>query len=643
MNSNRESDAVRKVKNILRGQSATVETTARQLAALARLQAAALPDTTSLQQTPAWQVVCDFLGEKYANGIQGIFLGKVGLALSGGGFRASLFHLGVLARLAELDILRHVEVLSCVSGGSIIGAHYYSELRKLLQSKSDDQITKDDYIAIVGTSEQNFLAGVQRNIRMRVLADFSANLRMIFTPNTYSRTQRAGELYEEEIYSRVKDGNGTSPRYMNDLLIQPAGESPRFSPKMNNWRRAAKVPTLILNATALNTGHNWQFTATWMGEPPAGVDAEIDSNYRLRRMYYDEAPQEHRKVRLGHAVAASACVPGLFDPIVFPNLYPNLTVRLVDGGVHDNQGVASLLEQGCSVLLVSDASGQMAAQDEPSTSVLGPPLRSNSILQARVREAQYHELDARRRASLLRGVLFLHLKKDLESHSLNWIDCEDPQDAHDDVFAAGSQGVLTPYGVRKDVQECLAAIRTDLDSFSDKEAYALMTSGYRMTECEVDKSLRHLFPPTAPQSTWNFLAIESALKEREEAKELKRYLGVSSELFLKVWRLLPVWQQRALVALLVVPTLAVFFWVCLRQPSFPLLTLGMVGSIAATIIAGLLGGKTIVRVVRFRDTLMHIAVGIGMALFGCFLARLHLFVFDPWYLRLGKVRLGKKQ
>ena len=29
--------------------------------------------------------------------------GKVGLALSGGGFRASLFHLGVLARLAELD------------------------------------------------------------------------------------------------------------------------------------------------------------------------------------------------------------------------------------------------------------------------------------------------------------------------------------------------------------------------------------------------------------------------------------------------------------------------------------------------------------------------------------------------------------
>jgi tetratricopeptide (TPR) repeat protein len=50
--------------------------------------------------------------------------GKVGLALSGGGFRASLFHIGVLARLAELDVLKQVEVLSCVSGGSVVGAHY---------------------------------------------------------------------------------------------------------------------------------------------------------------------------------------------------------------------------------------------------------------------------------------------------------------------------------------------------------------------------------------------------------------------------------------------------------------------------------------------------------------------------------------
>ena len=65
-----------------------------------------------------------------------------------------------------------------------------------------------------------------------MLADFSANLQMIFAPNTYSRTQRIGELYEEEIFSRVDDGNGMKPRYMSDLLIQPAGEPLSFSPKV---------------------------------------------------------------------------------------------------------------------------------------------------------------------------------------------------------------------------------------------------------------------------------------------------------------------------------------------------------------------------------------------------------------------------
>ena len=91
--------------------------------------------------------------------------------------------------------------------------------------------------------------------------------------------------------------------------------------------------------------------------------------------------------------------------------------------------------------------------------------------------------------------MFVHLKKDLESQALNWVDCEDPQDALDGVpLSQDLQGVLTPYGIRKDVQERLAAIRTDLDSFTDKEAYALMTSGYRMTEQEMRDNLLASFP-----------------------------------------------------------------------------------------------------------------------------------------------------
>lgn len=47
---------------------------------------------------------------------------KIGLALSGGGSRAIAFHLGCLRALHRLGILEDISALSCVSGGSVIGA-----------------------------------------------------------------------------------------------------------------------------------------------------------------------------------------------------------------------------------------------------------------------------------------------------------------------------------------------------------------------------------------------------------------------------------------------------------------------------------------------------------------------------------------
>src|SRR5262249_54912017 len=120
------------------------ESTARQLASLGRLcdhaeGDAQAPDKRAFGK--AIDALTKFFGKKE---IDSVHVGKVGLGLSGGGFRASLFHIGMLARLAELDVLRHVEVLSCVSGGSVIGAHYYLEVRKVLQTKPDDEITRQD-------------------------------------------------------------------------------------------------------------------------------------------------------------------------------------------------------------------------------------------------------------------------------------------------------------------------------------------------------------------------------------------------------------------------------------------------------------------------------------------------------------------
>src|SRR5947208_336883 len=47
---------------------------------------------------------------------------KLAIALSGGGYRAMLFHLGALRRLNEFGLLSVMDRLSTVSGGSVAGA-----------------------------------------------------------------------------------------------------------------------------------------------------------------------------------------------------------------------------------------------------------------------------------------------------------------------------------------------------------------------------------------------------------------------------------------------------------------------------------------------------------------------------------------
>ncbi len=259
-----------------------VESTARQMAAIVRLQSQA--DGLPLErwsEAPGFVVLTGLMGGS-APAAMAFFLGKVGLALSGGGFRASLYHIGVLAQLAELDMLRYVEVISCVSGGSILGTYYYLELRRLLQTKPDTEITREDYIQVVKNIESGFVAGVQRNILGRMFLEPGSNWKVL-TSRSSTTTDRLADLYERELYARVQDEFAGSPqRYIQDLLVRPAGiaDPAGFAPRYDNWHRIHKVPILVLNATALNTCHNWQFTATYVGEPRAAWNRYQDRRKR---------------------------------------------------------------------------------------------------------------------------------------------------------------------------------------------------------------------------------------------------------------------------------------------------------------------------------------------------------------------------
>ncbi|MDD1623129.1 MAG: patatin-like phospholipase family protein [Methylococcaceae bacterium] len=632
-----------------------LQTTFQQWVNIARQQHIEIPgeDQKPDDWHQAWQTLRHLLGDETTNALV-CYRGKVGLALSGGGFRASFFHLGVLARLAEVDALRGVSVLSTVSGGSILGAQYYLEVQKLLEDPYK-KLSREDYVELIERLQHDFLRGVETNIRMCAFSNFADNVRMLFSKN-YSRSHKLGALYESNLYSRVEDKKGNQPRTMPDLLVKPAHgkfQGDEFRPNAHNWRRRAKIPVLLLNTTSLNSGHNWSFTASWMGEPPGLLD--IDSNERFRRLYYWQAPAHLKNFRLGHAAAASSCVPGLFEPLVLDDLYQGRTIKLVDGGVNDNQGVEGLLAEGCSTILCSDASGQMGDVYNPSDDPGGVLLRTVSVLQDRIREAEYQDLQGRVDSNSLQGLFFIHTRKELNPKPLDWINCQDPS-----PNVADEQ--VTSYGIAKDLQSKIASIRTDLDSFTEVEAYALMASGYLITKKQLkdlDKQHKRDGRPgtwgdydiNAPeQRNWEFLKLKELLAEPKTdnasapRRDLELQLEVGSGLAFKAWKLIP-WLRAtagvtaiAIVWLLV--TLIVAQWhITMFSVSVGGLVIALVGLLAALFFPAM-------KWLNPKEEVRSLVIKIAIALTGYCMAKLHLTFFDRLFLERGRLtrllNLGKK-
>jgi predicted acylesterase/phospholipase RssA len=476
---------------------------------------------------------------------------ELGLALSGGGFRAAFFHVGVLARLAETGLLRRVEVISTVSGGSIVGALYYLALKDLLENVADADVRDEHYLQVVRRVERSLFDGVATHLRGRAYADLRCNFRMRLS--NYSRSDRLGELYDETFYTpawneplfgavpapRLCDG----PVRMRELLVRPAGEAEDFKPLRDNGRRRAPVPVLLVNATSLNTGHNWRFQAVEMGEDPRSRDSwvALDKNKRLLSARYEQLAEAKRDFKLGNAVAASACVPGLFHPLALTGLFDGVQVELVDGGVHDNQGVCGLFDTNCERLIVSDASGQMGDLDDPATRVPAAAGRASSIWGDRVREEQLSEALARE------GTVLVHLRKGLPAVGVS------PLGADGKALDADSQLGVADYGVAPAVQRALAGVRTDLDSFSEVEAYSLSVYAYLMACDEL--------PDANTSYDWALgRAKVDALREqlRDPSAGYTRQLAVARQRFFKAVALTR--RMKALAGASLVAALLVLAW-----------------------------------------------------------------------------------
>lgn len=482
-----------------------LQTTARQLAAVAHLR------EREPLNVPEIEGLFKALVPGAEAAVSSWFVGRVGLALSGGGFRASFYHLGVLARLAELDVLRHVEVLSCVSGGSIVGACYWLSLRRKLQERP--VMTQQDYIDVVRDLIDHFENAVASDLRHGIQPAKRALIGRILLKGEHGALdpERTADELDKRFYRPLYRGPGwdwaaTDSLYMDELPFDPKDHSPKvtgspkFHPGKHNWLRANKVPALVINATTVNTGRGWQFTPTWMGESPWALNEGADNIERLEWANYNL--KENWRMRLSRAVAASACVPFSFAPLKLGKWYDSVNVELVDGGVFDNQGVVALLAANCNLLLVSDASGQLRLEPEFKTGLreFGRyAMRSVDILMERVRVTMNADLCARHLSGLIRGLMFLHMKSGLDADTMRLSFSMETYQVE--------RSMLSPSGVRKEFQRVLSELRTDLDAFSQDESRCLMACGYRMATHSFAKDLARQIPELVGRETsvsWRF-------------------------------------------------------------------------------------------------------------------------------------------
>ncbi|WP_139488426.1 patatin-like phospholipase family protein [Brevibacillus dissolubilis] len=581
---------------------------------------------------------------------------RLGLALSGGGFRASFFHIGTLARMAELRLLKHLEVISTVSGGSIIGALYYIHVKKRLEQKSDQELTDADYVEIVKEIEEQFLSAVQKNIYMHTFVNPLKNIKMCLP--WYSRSDYIGELYDRYLYRPVLAPGSDEIIQMRNLKIQPKGEPPNFNPLKGNPNRTHKVPILLLNSTTLNTGHNWRFEASTMGLPPrwSQYEREMDKNNRyVRPASYDLLTEKLKNIGLGHAVAASACVPGIFPPMSISNMYVNgIRVQLVDGGVHDNQGIQGLLDprHECTHIIVSDASIQMEDVNNPPTNLLAVLSRTSSSLMDRVREEEISRL-----TTIKKHVAFLHLRKGLPVKRIPYLDPEGIPSFETEerpIVIKDNEPPSENFHVHHEVQSVLSNIRTHLDSFTDQEAYSLMLDGYLMGREEIAPVAHDLAPqnPPFPAQPWRFRIMEDLVQQ--PTQEYLQKLRVSSRFFLKSYHVSG-WAK--LITLLVPVLLYLIIYELLSRflhiTFFITMTIGQLFLVVmgTLLVIGLFSAllhwlkqkipplhwitQGVLNVVNF---FAAVPVSLLMAV----LVQVDLLIYDPIFLRKGRVRRAEK-
>ena len=264
---------------------------------------------------------------------------RLGLSLSGGGYRATAFHLGTLKKLQSMQLLDKVDVLSTISGGSIIGAYYC--LNKDDFTKFENELySKLQYKNVI---KRVFLSWTFIQLILFVLLFLIPAFYFLFTNNPWIFL-----LFFILFFVLL---------FLFQFNIFPVSDRiekiyDQFFFNNKTLQHLPERPFLVLGSTNLQTARAFSFSRSRMQ----------DSTYEFMkppiRFSIEGFP-------ISRAVMASSCVPFAFTPVkidkkYFENTedYNRVHPVLVDGGVYDNQGIHKIMQKGklaCHFVITSDA------------------------------------------------------------------------------------------------------------------------------------------------------------------------------------------------------------------------------------------------------------------------------------------------
>jgi NTE family protein len=261
----------------------------------------------------------------------------VGLCMSGGGYRAMLFHLGVLWYLSDAGYLTRLARISSVSGGSITAGVLGLNWTELTRGAS-------------------FESTIVRPIRK--MAATTIDVKSIVGGIAWfgSVSDRIIKRYREMLFG--------------ERTLQDLPDLPRF----------------VLNATNVQTGSLFRFSKPYIGDWQIGRYPKPTTLVAEAVAASSAFPPVLSPVRLELPGDAFSTDPGSYHRPPFTT-----KVMLTDGGVYDNMGIETAWKR-CRSILVSDAGGKMQPEEAPHADWARHALRINSLIDNQVRSLRKRQI-----------------------------------------------------------------------------------------------------------------------------------------------------------------------------------------------------------------------------------------------------------